>query len=255
MTAATPPGSGTGTVVVLGATSPLGEMIVRRFHSEGRQLVLADRDVEAVDVLVQALGSGDGVLRGVRADPSRNDDVVDLLDIAVAHAGPVEVVVNAAELIDVRGLMEITPAELDRVMAYNANGAFLVCQVFGAYFAERGYGRIVSIASNAGQGARTIAGGHYAVSKAAVIATTRLFAAELAGRNVTVNAVSPGPLDLPHTRALIGAEAIDRFEDALPVKRLGDPGFIAEIVHLLSSPAAASVTGACWDVTGGLVRN
>lgn len=118
--------------------------------------------------------------------------------------------------------------------------------------AEYGYGRIVNMASLAGQNGGTATGGHYASAKGAVMSLTKVFARELAPAGVTVNAVSPGPQDSPIVRDIVGEGNLDTFARSIPVGRLGDPAFIAEMVALLASPAAASVTGACWDANGGL---
>ncbi|MFF0144763.1 SDR family NAD(P)-dependent oxidoreductase [Amycolatopsis sulphurea] len=124
--------------------------------------------------------------------------------------------------------------------------------MFGAHFAGQGYGRIVNLASPAGQNGGTATGGHYASSKGAMLSATKVFARELAAQGVTVNAVSPGPQDSPAVRAIIGEEHLADYVRRIPVGRLGDPAFIASMVALLASPAAASVTGACWDANGGL---
>jgi 3-oxoacyl-[acyl-carrier protein] reductase len=108
------------------------------------------------------------------------------------------------------------------------------------------------MASLAGQNGGTVTGGHYASSKGAVLSATKVFARELATQGVTVNAISPGPQDSPTVRDIVGEDRLVAFVGNIPVGRLGDPDFIAEIVALLASPKAASVTGACWDANGGL---
>jgi 3-oxoacyl-[acyl-carrier protein] reductase len=175
-----------------------------------------------------------------------------LLTDVVTDFDDVHVLVNNAARTQAKPLMEITSDELAAVMAVNLTGTFTACQVFGAYLAARGYGRIVNMASLAGQNGGTATGGHYASSKGAILSATKVFARELASRGVTVNAVSPGPLDSPAVRQIVGEENLAAFTRNIPVGRLGDPAFIAETVALLASPAAASVTGACWDANGGL---
>jgi 3-oxoacyl-[acyl-carrier protein] reductase len=110
----------------------------------------------------------------------------------------------------------------------------------------------VNMASLAGQNGGTATGGHYASSKGAVMSATKVFARELAARGVTVNAVSPGPQDSPMVREIVGEQNLEAFQRTVPVGRLGDPAFVADVVALLASPGAHSVTGACWDVNGGL---
>jgi 3-oxoacyl-[acyl-carrier protein] reductase len=175
-----------------------------------------------------------------------------LLAAVLADFGAVHVLVNNAARTQARPVFDITPDELEAVMKTNFGGTFTACQVFGAHLAERGYGRIVNMASLAGQNGGTATGGHYASSKGAILTATKVFARELASRGVTVNAVSPGPQDSPVVRSLIGEENLEDYVKNVPVSRLGDPAFIARMVALLVSPEAASVTGACWDANGGL---
>ena len=113
-------------------------------------------------------------------------------------------------------------------------------------------GRIINMASLAGQNGGTATGGHYAASKGAILTTTKIFARELAGQGVTVNAISPGPHDLPIVHQTVPAEKLDQVIAGIPVRRLGDPAFIAKTVSLLADEDAAFVTGACWDINGGL---
>jgi 3-oxoacyl-[acyl-carrier protein] reductase len=137
-------------------------------------------------------------------------------------------------------------------MAVNFGGTFRACQVFGSHLAGQGYGRIVNMASLAGQNGGTATGAHYAASKGAVLTATKVFARDLAPRGVTVNAVSPGPQDGETVRAVVGADGVEVLRAGIPVGRLGDPSFVARMVALLACPDAASVTGSCWDANGGL---
>ncbi|MCY1180426.1 3-oxoacyl-[acyl-carrier-protein] reductase FabG [compost metagenome] len=159
---------------------------------------------------------------------------------------------NNAGVSKVAPLMEITPEEFDESMAVNLRGTFVASQVFGAHFAERGFGRIINIASLAGQNGGTATGAHYAAAKGGVATLTKVFARELAGRGVTVNSISPGPLDLPVVRESVAPERLEQILQMIPVGTLGSPEYIADTVLLLASDNAASVTGACWDINGGL---
>jgi 3-oxoacyl-[acyl-carrier protein] reductase len=139
------------------------------------------------------------------------------------------------------------------VLAVNAGGTFTGCQIFGRYFKTRGYGRIVNVASLAGQNGGTSTGAHYAASKGAILTLTRVFARELAAFGVTVNAVAPGPLDLPSVHRLVPADRLAAVIDSIPVKTLGDAAFVADIVARLAARDAGYATGATWDINGGLL--
>ncbi|MBB2499388.1 SDR family NAD(P)-dependent oxidoreductase [Amycolatopsis echigonensis] len=234
--------------VVTGGANGLGEAIVRQLHAEGYRVAIADVDGEAAEKLAASLGN----CHGYPVDVRDRAALAQLKDDVVRDFGSVQVLVNNAARTQARPLMEITPEDLDAVLAVNFTGTFTACQIFGAYFAERGYGRIVNMASLAGQNGGTATGGHYASSKGAIMSATKVFARELAPRGVTVNAVSPGPQDSPMVRSIVGEDNLEAFTKNIPVGRLGDPAFIARMVSLLASPGAASVTGACWDANGGL---
>ncbi|MEV6234668.1 SDR family oxidoreductase [Saccharopolyspora shandongensis] len=236
--------------VVTGGAGGLGEFIVRRLHAEGYRVAVADVDDAAA--LTAELDSTGATARGYLVDVRDRAALQRLLADVVTDFGGVQVLVNNAARTQATPLLEITPEELDAVMAVNFTGTFTACQVFGAHFADQGYGRIVNMASLAGQNGGTATGGHYASSKGAIMSATKVFARELAPRGVTVNAVSPGPQDSPMVRSIVGEDALDSFAKSVPVGRLGDPAFIARMVALLVSPDAASVTGACWDANGGL---
>ncbi|MFT4286033.1 SDR family NAD(P)-dependent oxidoreductase [Nocardioides sp.] len=237
--------------VVTGAGAGLGEVIVRRLHAGGHAVAVVDVDADAARTVAEELAAAGPPARGYAVDVSDKAALAALYDDVVADLGPVDVLVNNAARTMATPVLRISPEELDAVMRVNFNGTFYACQVFGAAMAERGYGRIVNMASLAGQNGGTATGGHYASSKGAIIAATKVFARDLASYGVTVNAVSPGPLDSPTVRRVLG----DRLEEstkAIPVGRLGSMPFIAEMVALLASPEAASVTGATWDANGGL---
>ncbi|WP_037354614.1 SDR family NAD(P)-dependent oxidoreductase [Amycolatopsis orientalis] len=234
--------------VVTGGANGLGEAIVRQLHDEGYRVAIVDVDGEAAERLAAELRN----CRGYAVDVRDRAALARLKDDVVRDFGSVQVLVNNAARTQARPLMEITPEDLDEVLAVNFTGTFTACQIFGAYFAEQGYGRIVNMASLAGQNGGTATGGHYASSKGAIMSATKVFARELAPRGVTVNAVSPGPQDSPMVRSIVGEDNLEAFTKNIPVGRLGDPAFIARMVSLLASPGAASVTGACWDANGGL---
>lgn len=237
--------------VVTGGANGLGAHIVRRLHAGGHAVAVADLDGAAAEALAAEL-TGAIPVRSYQVDVADKSSLQQLRTAVVADFGGVQVLVNNAARTQARPLMEITPDELDSVMAVGFRGTFQACQLFGAHMAARGYGRIVNMASLAGQNGGTATGGHYASAKGAVMSLTKVFARELAPSGVTVNAVSPGPQDSPIVRSIVGEDNLDTFARSIPVGRLGDPAFIADMVALLASPAAASVTGACWDANGGL---
>ncbi|RZL82909.1 MAG: SDR family oxidoreductase [Rhodococcus sp. (in: high G+C Gram-positive bacteria)] len=238
--------------VVTGAGRGLGAAIARQLHDRGYRVVVADIDEAAAKETAAELDASGNSAVAASLDVRKKTDFESLRDHVVDLWGGADVLVNNAGRSQTGSLMDIAPEEFSDIVEINLNGAFLGCQVFGRYFAQRGYGRIVNIASLAGQNGGTATGAHYAAAKGGVGTLTKVFARELAASGVTVNAVSPGPLDLPVVRETVPADRLAAILTTIPVGTLGSPDFVAETVALLASPAAASVTGACWDINGGL---
>jgi 3-oxoacyl-[acyl-carrier protein] reductase len=230
--------------VVTGAARGIGQIIAGRLHEEGYRVALADIDGEQAHKAAEVLDPRQETAVGAVLDVRDRAGFERVRDEVTARLGAVQVLVNNAGQSKVESLMDITPESFSAVVSTNLDGVFLGSQVFGAYFAERGHGRIVNVASLAGQNGGTATGGHYAAAKGGVITLTKVFARELAGRGVTVNAVSPGPLDLPRMAQTLTS--------TIPVGALISPRFVADTIALLAAEHAGSVTGACWDVNGGL---
>ncbi len=238
--------------LVTGAAQGLGRVIAEKLHAAGYAVAVTDVVEDEVRALAAGLDPSGETALGLALDVTRKADFEAALEAARAKWGVVHVAVNNAAVTPTTPVMQISPEEFDKVITVNLRGTFLGCQVFGAYFAASGYGRIINLASLAGQNGGTASGAHYASSKAGILTLTKIFARELGAANVTVNAVAPGPMDLPSVHASVPAERLARIVDTIPVKRLGDPAFVADIVVKLAAPEAAFVTGAAWDINGGI---
>lgn len=238
--------------LVTGAAQGLGLIITQAFLDAGYKVVVTD-----VSEALAATGAGSLVgdaarILPLKLDVSRKADFEDALAAVEAKWGGLQVVVNNAAITPTTPVMQITPEEFDRVISINLRGTFFGCQVFGAALAKANYGRIINLASLAGQNGGTASGAHYASSKSAIITLTKIFARELGAANVTVNAIAPGPMELPSVRAAVPAERLAKIIETIPVKRLGNPKFVASLAVQLASPDADFTTGATWDVNGGI---
>ncbi|WP_406067572.1 SDR family oxidoreductase [Streptomyces sp. NBC_01020] len=238
--------------LVTGAARGLGACIAARLHGRGYRVALTDLDGDSAVAAATSLDPSGQSALGLRLDVRDKDAFVHARDALVERWDAIHVLVNNAGYSKVEQLMEIGPESFASVVSANLNGTFFGCQVLGSYFAGRGYGRIVNIGSLAGQNGGTATGAHYAAAKGGVATLTKVFARELGPRGVTVNAVSPGPQDLPVVRESVAPDRLAQIEASIPVGRLGRPEFIADMAVLLASEHADAVTGACWDANGGL---
>ncbi|ATE62042.1 SDR family NAD(P)-dependent oxidoreductase [Thauera sinica] len=238
--------------LVTGAAQGLGNAIAGQLHAAGYKVAVTDRIEELAREAAARLDAGGATALALKLDVKRKEDFEAALAAVVAKWGGLQVAVNNAAMTPTTPVMQITAEEFDEVIAVNLRGTLFGCQVFGAHMAAAGYGRIINLASLAGQNGGTASGAHYASSKGAILTLNKIFARELAASNVTVNAIAPGPMELPSVRAAVPPERLEKLIEAIPVRRLGNPTFVADLVVKLASPEADFTTGATWDVNGGI---
>jgi len=243
----------TQVALVTGAAQGLGLSIAKKLFEAGYRVALTDVDRKRAICAANTLDpSGEKVI-GLGLDVQEKNEFRNALNVLVERWGACEVLVNNAALTPTTPLLEIEPDEFDQVMKVNLRGTFVGSQVFSEHFCERGYGRIINMASLAGQMGGTASGAHYASSKAGILTLTKIFAREFADKKITVNAVAPGPVDVPSIRDKVPADKLANIIDnMIPVKAMSSPDFIADMVVMLASPEATTVTGACWDANGGI---
>ena len=240
-------GHGGRIVIVTGAAQGIGAACARRFAREGAQVVLADLDDVRGQVLAEALGGS-----------YRHCDVgdkaqVDALVAAVLEAhGRIDVLVNNAGIFKAADFLDVSEADFDAVLRVNLKGSFLVGQAVARAMAAAGRGAIVNMSSvNGTLAIPTIAS--YNVSKGGINQLTRVMALALADRGVRVNAVAPGTIatELAAKAVLTSEDARARILSRTPMKRLGEPAEVADVVAWLASDAASYVTGEIVTVDGG----
>jgi 3-oxoacyl-[acyl-carrier protein] reductase len=209
---------------------------------------LLDRDAATATAAAARLGE-----RAVAcvADVRSREQLEETLAGIHARHGRLDILVNNAARTINRSVWEISDDEWDDVLGTNLRSVFIACQLAGPLMREQRSGRIVNLASLAGQQGGLVAGAHYAASKAGILVLTKIFARELAPYSVTVNAVAPAAIDGPIMQSL-GGERIERIASSIPVGRIGTPSEVASVVSYLASEEAGFMTGATVDVNGGV---
>ncbi len=236
--------------LVTGGARGIGRAIVEKLIDNGCKVVIADVLDDAGKQTVTEL-SGRGDVAFVHCDVTSAANAQTAVDHAVAEFGTLDILVNNAGITKDTLLIRMTESDWDRVLTINLKGAFLMTQAASRVMMKARSGRIVNISSvvglmgNAGQG-------NYAASKAGLIGFTKSIAKELAGRNVTVNAVAPGYIQTEMTESLPEA-AKQAFLANIPLKRAGLPEDVANAVLFFAADESTYITGQVLPVCGGLL--
>ena len=237
--------------LVTGAAQGIGAAVAENLFAAGAKVAVADVRFDAAGERSAAIDSAGERALPVEVDVRSRDSVACAFSTTEAALGPVDILINNAAITAQGSVWEISPEDWDDVLAVNLRGTLLCSQIAGPAMAERGFGRIVNLASLAGQQGGTVAGAHYAASKAGILVLTKILAKELAGKGVTVNAVVPAAIRGP-VMDTMPAERLAALESSIPVGRFGEAGEVAALVAFLCSREAGYITGAALDINGGL---
>ncbi len=237
--------------LITGAAQGMGRAVALKLAAEGAVPILVDLRNDGL-LTLQATLLERGVEANIRAlDISVEDQVGTLIREVAATLGRIDILVNAAGILHPTRFDTMTVAEWDRVIGVNLRGTFLLMHAVYPHMKSRGRGSIVNFSSTAGLTVSTLGGAHYTASKHAVIGLTKAVAKEGGPFGVRVNAVCPGLIDTEMVRATIAPEQIRRYEAAFPIRRLGTPDEVAELVLFLCSDRSAYITGAAMNISGG----
>jgi len=241
----------TKTAVVTGASRGIGAAIAERLARDGFAVIVNySGNAAAADALVRKIEAAGGRAMSAQADVSKATDVRRLFDAAEAAFGGVDVLVNNAGVMTLATLADTSDEAFERLIDVNLKGTFNTLREAAKRL--RGGGRVINFSSSV-VGLLPPTYSVYGATKAAVETMTRVLARELRGRNITVNAVAPGPTATDLFLNGKSQTTIDQLAKAAPLERLGQPADIANVVAFLAGPDGAWVNGQVLRANGGII--
>ena len=238
--------------IVTGGTRGIGRAIALKLADNGANIVInyrnSDKEAEELKAILEEKGVK---VLTVKCDISNFQDSKNLMDKCKEVCGKIDILVNNAGITKDTLIMRMKEEDFDSVIDVNLKGTFNCAKHASAIMLKQRFGKIlnmtsvVGIAGNAGQV-------NYAASKAGVIGLTKSLAKELGSRGITVNAVAPGFINTDMTASL-SEKVKEEASKNIPLKRLGDPEDVANLVGFLASDAANYITGQVINVDGGMV--
>ncbi|HTL98709.1 MAG TPA: 3-oxoacyl-ACP reductase FabG [Holophagaceae bacterium] len=237
--------------LVTGASQGIGEAIAKTLAEQGALVVCAARTEAKLNAVAESIRVAGGQADVVVMDLSSTESVKAAVAATVERHGAIHILVNNAGITRDKLLIQMKEEDWDAVIDTNLKGAYTAIQAATKPMMKQRWGRVVNIASVVGQMGNA-GQANYVAAKAGLIGLTKSVARELASRNVTANAVTPGYIETDMTAGLpddVKAE----FTKQIPLGRMGSPADIAAAVAFLASDEAAYVTGQVISVNGGML--
>jgi len=243
------------TTLITGAASGIGRATARRLGQEGAPVGILDLDGAGAEATAVAIRDAGGEARAYAVDITDFAGVMNAVDTCEAELGEVRALVNNAGWDLAANFIDTEPEQWRKLIDINLLGPLNVTKIVLSRMVERGEGRVVSIASDAG---RVGSSGEsvYAACKGGIIAFSKSVAREVAKQGITLNVVSPGPSDTPLFASLEPTGKLAKaLERAIPMRRLGQPEDYPGLIAFLLSDDARFITGQTISVSGGLTMH
>jgi 3-oxoacyl-[acyl-carrier protein] reductase len=237
--------------IVTGGASGFGEGIVRKFVSEGADVLIADLNIEAAQKLSDELGTA---VKSSETNVAKNDSVLKMVALASAELGGIDILVNNAGITHLPAPMEeVSDEDFDKVFAVNCKSVFLTAKHIVPIFKSQRSGVILNVASTAGVSPRPHLN-WYNASKGWMNNATKGMAVELASSGIRVNAINPVAGETPLLKMFMGEDTPEmraKFLSTIPLGRFSTPEDMGNAACFLCSDEASMLTGVCMEVDGG----
>ncbi|WP_102141429.1 3-oxoacyl-ACP reductase FabG [Mycobacterium hubeiense] len=238
--------------VVTGGSKGIGRGIAQTFAAAGVDVLITARNQTDLDKTVADLADAPGQVSGLCADVTSPQDCRCVIDAAVERHGGLDIVCANAGIFPSGRLEELTPEDIEQVLAVNFKGTVFIVQAALAALTASGHGRVIVTSSITGPITGYPGWSHYGASKAAQLGFLRTAAMELAPKNITINAVLPGNVITEGLNDL-GQEYLDQMAAAIPARRLGTVADIGNAALFFATDEAAYITGQSLVVDGGQI--
>ncbi len=238
--------------IVTGGGSGIGKATSLRFAEEGAQVVVADLCQDKAEETVRMIHDSGGEAIRVVVDVSQPEQVEAMADEVIKSFDRIDVLFNNAAILSAGSILETSHDEWNHILAVNLNGVFLCSKAVLPHMIKQRGGVIVNASSSIGHFLALENQAAYIASKGGVTMLTKSMALDHVGDGIRVNAVAPGPTDTPILRNVLETdEQIQEFANRFPMKRLGQPKEIADLVLFLASDEASYLNGSVIAIDGG----
>ncbi len=238
--------------IVTGAGQGIGRATATLMAQWGARVAVADIDRDVATATISEIQKMGGEAEAEMVDVCMEEQVVGFFGEVYRKYRRIDILVNVVGGGKTARVAEITSSEWDSMFSFNTKSCFFCSREAARRMAASGGGRIINVASLAGQTTSVLQGAHYSASKAAVIGLTRHMARELGPLGITVNAIAPGPTSTERVKLQMTPEKCQALISRIPLGRLGTPEDQAGVILFLASSLSNYVTGVTIDVSGGL---